>query len=124
MTLEEARELVNGPLWTKVRDEFLASGSFEVYPSGDVRRLAYLDGEVRREIDQWLEVISRADELRLVVDGAKVRELKASYPGVYPEALRYAVYFAKFGSGVKDDPEAVKLLMKLRFPEAYAICCS
>ena len=124
MTMEEARTLVNGPLWPKVRDDFLATGAFEVYPAGDPRRIRYVDEEVRKAVDEWLEVLSRADELKKVIDGARVRELKERYPGAYPEALRYTMYFARFGAGLKEDPEARKLLLKLKFPEAYAICCS
>jgi len=125
MTLDEARELVNGPLWERTRDDYLATGEFAVIPSGDPRRLKWLDEETRRRIDAWLEVLSRADELKLTVDGAKVRRLKEEFPGAYPEALRYSAYFTRFGGGaLKDDFEAVKLLMKLKFPEAYRLCCS
>ena len=124
MTIEEARELVNGPLWSKVRDAFLASGEFEVIPSGDIRRLAYLDEAVRKKIDDWLEVLERAEELRKVVAGAEVKALKSRYPGAYPEALKFSIYFTRFKRPHKDDAEAVKLLMKLKFPEAYGLCCS
>ena len=104
MTIDEARALVNGPLWPKVRDSFLASGVFEVFPPDDPRRLEYLDDSLRGEIENWLEVLERADELRKVVDGAKVRELKARYPGAYPEALKYSIYFAKFHGVIKPMP--------------------
>ena len=117
MTLEEARELLKSPIWPKVRDSFLATGEFTVYPAGDPRRLEYLDEDVREEVERWKTVLEHADEWKLVLDGAKVRELRAAYPGAYPEALRYAAYFP----GGKVD--VIKLL-KLKFPEAYRLCCS
>lgn len=117
MDLNEARALVASPFWPKVRDDFLATGTFAVCPKDDPRRLAYLDESVRREIDCWLEGIARIDEWRKVVDGPTVRRLKADYPGVYPDVLRYAAYFA----GRKD---VRRQLMKLKFPEAYELCYS
>lgn len=117
MDLNDARALVASPIWPKVRDAFLATGTFEVYPKDDPRRLAYLDDATRREIDRWLEGIGHLAEWRAVVDGPTVRRLKAEWPGVYPDVLRYAAYFA----GAKD---ARRQLMKLKFPEAYALCCS
>lgn len=117
MDLNEARDLVNGPMWPKVRDDFLATGSFRVYPKGDLRRLEYLDEAVRRQIDLWMEALGHVEEWRSVVDGATVRRLKADYPGVYPEVLRYAAYF----TGKKD---VKTTLLKLKFPEAYELCCS
>lgn len=117
MTIEEARALLKSPIWPKVRDNFLATGEFTVYPSGDERRLEYLDAETRSAVENWKTVLEHAGEWRLVVDGAKVRELRASYPGAYPEALRYAAYFP----GGKVD---VMKLLKLKFPEAYRLCCS
>lgn len=125
MDLNEARELLKSPLWPKVRDEFLASGSFEVIPPGDLRRLKYLDAATRDAIESWKTALASLAEWRTVVDGAKVRELKAAYPGAYPEAFRYEMYFKKFGNLKRDFPEeAVKLLLKLKFPEAYELCYS
>ncbi len=117
ISLDDARALVNGPLWPKVRDDFRATGVFQVYPLDDPRRFAYLDDDVRRDIDRWVEALSHVDEWRTVVDGPTVRRLKADYPGVYPEVLRYAAYC----TGGKD---ARRQIMKLKFPEAYALCCS
>lgn len=119
MTLEEARELLRGPLWPKVRDSFLAGGSFAVYPKGDLRRLEYLDEETRRQIALWTEGLQKADEWRGVIDGAQVRELKEAYPGVYPEVFRYVAYFRRF-KAVDDD--FTRLLLKLKFPEVYELC--
>jgi len=116
MTLDEARELVNGELWPKVRDEFLRTGAFAVHPKGDPRRLEYLDASTRAQIDLWLKAVPHLAAWRTVVDGAEVRRLRAEFPGVYPEALRYAAYFA----GRKD---VLPVLLKLKFPEAYRLCC-
>ena len=117
MTLDEARALLKSPIWPKVRDNFLATGTFEVLPAGDPRRLEYLDAETRAAVERWKAVLEHAAEWRLVVDGAKVRELRAAYPDAYPEALRYAAYFP---NGKVD----VMKLLKLKFPEAYQLCCS
>ncbi len=117
MDLSEARELVAAPYWPQVRDEFLATGTWTVYPKDDPRRRAYLPADVQTQIDRWLEAISKVDEWRLITDGARVRQLKADYPGIYPDVLRYAAYFV----GKKD---VTRELMKLKFPEAYQICYS
>ena len=125
MDLNEARELVNDErLWPRVRDAFLASGTFRTYPKGDVRRVELLDDDTRHEIGRWLEGLEKSAEWRLVLDGAKVRELKATYPGVYPDVFRYLPYFSRYDlKTVRDNPEALKLLLKLKFPEAYELCC-
>ena len=126
MDLNAARDLVNDErLWPRVRDAFLASGTFRTYPKGDVRRVELLDDDTRREIGRWLKGLEKAAEWRKILDGAKVRELKATYPGVYPDVFRYLPYFARFDlKTVRDNPEALKLLLKLKFPEVYEICCS
>ena len=72
----------------------------------------------------------------------QVRELKAEYPGIYPDVFRYTAYFVKWrdvlegmvcsaaekGCRVSQvecpDFNMVLLLLKLRFPEAYELCCS
>ena len=117
MTMDEARELVNGPLWPKVRDAFLATGTFVVYAKGDKRRLEYLDNETREEIDAWLKAIPEAEKWRTVIDGKAVRQLKVEHPKVYPEILRYLPYFAN----AKD---VTRTLLKIKFPEAYRLCYS
>lgn len=117
MTLEEARELLGNRIWPRVRDRFLETGEFAVYPKGDLRRLDYLDAETRRRIALWQEAISKVDEWRTVVDGAKVRELREAYPGIYPEIFRYAAYFA-------DGKDVMMKLLKFKFPEAYELCYS
>jgi len=117
MSLDEARGLVNGPLWPCVRDDFLATGVFQVYPAGDERRLRYLDRSVRDRIDLWLKAIPQIAAWRKVVDGKTVRRLRADYPGVYPEALRYEAYF-------NETKDVLKTLLKIKFPEAYQLCCS
>ena len=126
MDLNEARALVNDELlWPLVRDAFLATGEFRTYPKGDLRRVELLDTETREAIGLWLEGLAQADEWKKVLDGEGVRRLKADYPGVYPEVFRYGPYFARFDKkDIKDNPEALRLLLKLKFPEAYELCCS
>ena len=126
MDLNEARALIeDARLWPLVRDAFLRTGEFKVYPKGDLRRLEFLDEESRAAIDRWLDGLAKAEDWKKVLDGRKVKEIKAAYPGVYPEVFRYLPYFARFESGnVKDNPEALKLLLKLKFPEAYELCFS
>ena len=124
---------------------------FHDYPVEDGSRLALLEPATRRAIGKWLEVIAKAAELKGVVDGERVRVLADEYEGAYPEALRFAPYFAKWSLPVADgerllatamagslaalrdaEPlpdasvplEAVWKLLKLKFPEAYALCCS
>jgi len=116
MSLDEARKIVSSPLWPKVRDRFLATGEFVVYPPGDLRRVEFLDDETRRQLDLWMQGVIHVDEWRLVVDGKEVRRLKAEFPGVYPEIFRYAEYF-------KNRRNPLEILLKLKFPEAYKICC-
>ena len=126
MTVDEARDLIDSPIWPKVRDRFLETGEFCVYPIGDFRRLEYLDEAVRARIASWQEGLRLAPAWRKVVDGATVRELKAKYPDVYPEAMRYAAYFER---ELRDAPEgefpesALRRLLKMKFPEAYRLCC-
>lgn len=117
MTIDEARELISSPIWPKVRENFLTTGEFCVYPSGDGRRLEYVDADTRAKIDLWLEGIEKAEEWKKVVDGESVRALKAKYPGVYPEVFRYSAYFA----GKKDK---LQILLKMKFPEVYQLCYS
>ena len=126
MDLNEARALVeDGRLWPLVRDAFLRTGEFKVYPKGDLRRLELLDEKSRAAIDRWADGLEKAEAWKKVLDGKQVREIKAAYPDVYPEVFRYQPYFARFESGnVKDNPEALKLLLKLKFPEAYELCFS
>ena len=126
MDLNEARALVEDErLWPLVRERFLKTGAFKVYPKGDLRRLELLDDETRAEIDRWAEGLERAEDWKKVLDGKQVKAIMAEYPGVYPDVFRYLPYFARFGTkDVKGNPEALKLLLKLKFPEAYGICFS
>ena len=119
MTLDEARNLVRSPIWAAVRDRFAAGGEFTVHPKGDLRRLEYVDADVRARIDLWIEGLRNAADWRRVVDGAKVRELRERYPGVYPDVLRYTAYFARF-TEVND--AFMMTLLKLKFPEVYELC--
>ena len=125
LTLEEARGLVsNAALWPKVRD-YLAKGGERVrFPKGAKARLVLVDGETRARINMWVEALGRADGWKSVVDGEKVRALKAEFPGVYPEVFRYSAYFSKLKKADAENEEFMMLLLKLKFPEVYALCSS
>lgn len=153
---------------------------FHTFPKDDWSRLLLLDGATLVEIAKWLGAVACAGDLRRVTDGATVRELKATLPGVYPEVFGYTMYFKGIDLAAKDAksakgrmsedvvstglsiivslfaslPEAlssrlefklpkglcdlsalcgenerhaldaaVKRLLKLKFPEAYKLCC-
>jgi hypothetical protein len=141
-SITEARELIsNEILWPKVRDYLSAGGAFELFPAKDAARLKLLDASTRQAIGVWIEAIALAERWRKVVDGATVRELKAAYPGVYPEVFRYTAYFTKWQRVLEEmartaekqgcrisqvacpDFAMVLLLLKLKFPEAHKLCC-
>lgn len=144
---------------------------FHDFPADDGSRLLLLDAATLDSVAKWIGALSCADSLRLVTNGATVRELRQALPGVYPEVFGYTAYFklpakpaktagdvvscgremlcsalaglpeplkARFkfkmprgscdfagkpGNGAKTLAAVLKLL-KLKFPEAYAICCS
>ena len=124
MELNEARELIgNRQLWPRVR-AYLAAGGEMMDFSKPSNRLVLLDKQTIKEIKLWLDALSQAAEWRKIVDGAKVRELRASYPGVYPDVFRYLPYFSKFDLKDTSNTELVMFLLKLKFPEAYELCCS
>ena len=125
LTLEEARQLVaNAVLWPKVRNYLAQGGECVRFPQGANARLKLVDGETRARIDMWVEALARAEEWKNIVDGEKVRALKAEYPGVYPDVFRYSAYFAKFNNADAKNEEFMMLLLKLKFPEVYALCSS
>ena len=154
--IRKARELVRDErIWPLVLKRCFCDPNrkpfFHDFPKDDGSRLGLLDAETRQAVARWLEVIARADELKSVMDGERVRVLKDEYEGAYPEALKYVPYFAKWklpaAEGVRllatamkaapaalldaapleeaDVPlAAVWKLLKLKFPEAYGLCCS
>ncbi len=123
--LKEARALIaDSILWPRVRDYLAAGGEFRSFPKGVRSRLCLVNVETQHQIEQWYDALSKVDEWRAIVDGAKVRELKASYPGIYPEVFRYASYFERFRPFKPDDEEVMMLLLKLKFPEVYRLCSS
>jgi hypothetical protein len=141
-SITQARELIaNDRLWPKVRDYLAAGGAFELFPAEDPARLKLLDTATRQAIGTWIEALALADQWRTIVDGAAVRELKATYPNVYPDVFRYTAYFTKWQPVLKKmvrtaeqkgcrvsqvpcpDFAMVLLLLKLKFPEAYKLCC-
>lgn len=142
-SVKEARELVaNAKLWPRVRRYLAAGGAFEPFPPKDPSRLKLLDAGTRKALALWIEGIAAAEDWRRVVDGAAVRKIKADYPGVYPDVFRYTAYFTRWRAALGRMVETAKekkcsvlevpcpdfamvlLLMKLKFPEAYEICCS
>ena len=154
--IRKARKLVGDErLWPLVLERCFCDPDrepfFHDFPKDDGSRLGLLDDETRQAVARWLEVIARAGELKSVMDGERVRVLKDEYAGAYPEALKYAPYFAKWKLPAADgarllatamraapaalvDAEplegadvplaAVWKLLKLKFPEAYELCCS
>ena len=122
MELQEARELIaNRQLWPRVRDYLAAGGEMKDFSKPE-NRLELLDKETLVQVQLWLKALSHAAEWKTIVDGAKVKELKAAYPGVYPEVFRYLPYFSKFNLQDHSNMELVKFLLKLKFPEAYELC--
>ena len=146
---------------------------FHAFPREDGSRLLLLGGETLEAIAKWLGALACAEALRRVTDGATVRELKKTLPGVYPEVFGYTMYFGELiprrdaeaqslPSAVVEEgsvllsaalsnvpsslisrlafklpkgfcgpasPREMKLsciykLLKLKFPEAYKLCCS
>lgn len=142
-SVTQARELIgNAKFWPKVKEHLIAGGEFELFPAKDPSRLKLLDEATRVAIGKWLEALAAADGWRKIVDGAKVRELKMEYPDIYPDVFRYTAYFVKWRGVLEEmvrsasergcrvsqvecpDFNMVLLLLKLRFPEAYELCCS
>ncbi len=122
MELKEAKELIaNRLLWPRVRGYLAAGGEMKDFSKPE-NRLELLDKETQKNVHLWLEALSHAAEWKKVVDGAKVKELKASYPGIYPDVFRYLPYFSKFDLQDQSNMELVKFLLKLKFPEAYELC--
>ena len=81
LDLKSARELVaNGVLWPKVRD-YLAAGKPLLDFSRPESRFELLDEETRRQVARWLEALPQAASWKTVVDGARVRRLRAELPG-------------------------------------------
>ena len=97
---------------------------FHTFPREDGSRLLLLSGATLESVAKWLGALACADALRRVTDGAVVRGLKAALPGVYPEVFRYLPYFSKFDLHDTSNMDLVMFLLKLKFPEAYELCCS
>ena len=124
MDLKEAKELVgNRQLWPRVRDYLAAGGEMKDFTKPE-NRLGLLDKETLDKVHLWLDALAHANEWKTIVDGAKVRELKANYPGIYPDIFRYLPYFSKFDLHDSSNLELVMFLLKIKFSEAYQLCCS
>lgn len=135
-------------------------------------KLMLLPGDTLDALAKWFGAISCAPSLRKIMDGAKVRALKAALPDIYPAVFSYTAYFRNIpeveascaddvlSAGYKmlfslfsDLPDAlvnrlclklpatvvasprdpaakpfpnaaISLLLRLKFPEAHALCCS
>ncbi len=123
--MKDARALIADPvLWPKVRDYLAAGGEFRSFSKGACNRLCLVDAETEQQIRLWLQALSHVEEWRTIVDGEKVRELKATYPGIYPEVFRYTAYFARFRSIDPENEAVVMQLLKIKFPEVYKLCSS
>ena len=155
-----------------VMDSLGVAPAFYDFASPGNARLMLLPGETLVGIAKWLGALVCAAALRRIMDGAKVRELKAALPDVYPAVFSYTAYFRNIpevGATCADDviaagyktlfslfsglptalvdrlslklpasvdaslreaeakplPDAaVSLLLRLKFPEAHALCCS
>ena len=70
---------------------------FYAFPKGDWSRLLLLDVPTLEAIAKWLGAIASVDALRRVTDGATVRVLKASLPGIYPDVFSFTAYFKDLG---------------------------
>jgi len=107
---------------------------FHAFPADDGSRLLLLPAQTYLNIGLWLAALARADALRNVISGARVRELKAALPGVYPDVLKVAPYFHKWqlpaadgddfavnglrylATALKDLPVELLGRQRLRFP--------
>lgn len=145
---------------------------FHDFPATDNSRLLLLDSATLEGIAKWMGALLCQAALRRIMDGAKVRALKAAMPDVYPVVFSYTAYFTnlpQIEAGNVDDvlfagygalfalvsalPEgllarlklklptsadayfkvseipafkdaALSKILKLKFPEAHALCCS
>jgi len=82
---------------------------FHAFPKGDWSRLLLLDGDTLVAIAKWLGALVCADDLRRVMDGKAVRELKADLAGVYPEVFMYTAYFKEWKSGKVEEWKSGKV---------------
>ena len=124
MELNEARDLIgNAMLWPRVRAYLAAGGEMKDFSLAE-NRLLLLDAKTQSQVKLWLDALSKAEGWKTIVDGAKVRQLKSDYPGVYPDVFRYLPYFSRFDLNDSKNIELIKHLLKLKFPEAYELCCS
>lgn len=180
MRLEALPSLMSSP---RVR-RFVVSSlgvepCFHTFPKEDCSRMLLLDGATLVSMAEWIGALVLADQLRCVMDGKAVRELKESLRGVYPEVFGYTAYFKNLAAmksksakehdapvsgtvvlsvgvglllsffedlpgplvsrlrlklpkslsglcaekGARPDKSFIFKLLKLKFPEAYRLCC-
>ncbi|MBR0505832.1 MAG: hypothetical protein IJJ84_10545, partial [Kiritimatiellae bacterium] len=107
---------------------------YHAFPADDGSRLLLLNAETYQRLGLRLAALARAEELRNVISGARVRELKAALPGVYPDVLKIVPYFHKWqlpaadgddfavnglrylATALKDLPVELLGRQRLRFP--------
>lgn len=77
---------------------------FHGFPKDDWSRVALLDGAVVEAVVKWLGALVFATPLRMITDGATVRSLKASLPGIYPDVFGFTAYF----KGLGDPPASLQ----------------
>lgn len=158
-----------------VLDSLGVEPCFHFFPKDDGSRIVLLDGATLESMIKWLGALACSEALRRVTSGPAVRELKAAFPGVYPEVFGYTMYFREIGfqpgdaeahscgyqdvvstgasilvsvlgnlpsplvsrfklklpKGLCDSASlgemkisSILKLLKLKFPEAYKLCCS
>ena len=117
-----------------VCERFGVKPVFHAFPADDGSRLLLLPAETYQRLGLWLAALARKEELRNVISGARVRELKAALPGVYPDVLKIVPYFHKWqlpaadgddfavnglrylATALKDLPVELLGRQRLRFP--------
>lgn len=77
-----------------ILEELDVEPCFHAFPKDDWSRLLLLDGVMLEAIAKWIGALVLIDQLRLVTDGKAVRELKESFPGIYPDVFAYIMYFS------------------------------
>ena len=86
------------PVKRLILDSLNVEPCFHTFPEDDWSRLLLLDGSTLEMLVKWLGALVCADDLRKLTSGAKVRELKAALPGIYPDVFNYTAYFRELKS--------------------------
>ena len=143
IAIEKARELLaDARLWPRIRAYLAAGGEYADFSAKGASRLDLLDASERAALDEWIDAIVLEREWRRCVDAPKVRKLRMEYPSAYPAVFGYSLYFVRVRrhldalaaesarQGIRPcelgriDFDALAVLLKLKFPEVHALCCS